>query len=85
MRPRCVELARVVERFRYWTGWFNSREPGAVEDTMDWEAFHAYGYALAIDLKRAVGDRYRVICVHRDWQEIILPDQELIGESVPPG
>jgi hypothetical protein len=69
----------LVERFRYWTGWYNSHAPWNGE-TIDHELFDAYALSLAVDLKRVVGERHRVFCREK---QIGLVDENKVRESVP--
>jgi len=48
------------DRFDYWTSWFDSHEPWKATPGLDAELWHAYGFSLAIDLKRVLGDDYYV-------------------------
>ncbi len=73
----------LVDRFRYWIGWYNSQQPERVSETLDSELFDAYGLSLAVDLKRVVGERRRVFYVGRK-KEIVLVDERRVRESVPP-
>ena len=50
----------LLDRFNYWTELFNSQEPTTIEEDLDWDSFNAYGLSLAIDLKRVLGDGYRI-------------------------
>ncbi len=56
-----VDISKeLVSRMEYWCGWRRSsgtHSQGPDFDKADWEA---YGQALAIDLKRELGDNYRV-------------------------
>lgn len=81
----------LVERFRYWTGWYNSKIPEKF-DYSDMDLFNAYGRALAIDLKRIVGEKQRVFYgFHADnvrhcqvsTEEILVPDEQLVQQCVP--
>jgi hypothetical protein len=77
----CLNLPDwLVERFRYWTGWYNSHEPWNGE-TIDQELFDAYGWSLAVDLKRVVGESHRIF-----WRkkEIRLVDENKVRNSIPP-
>jgi hypothetical protein len=72
----------LVARFEYWTWWYNRWEAwttGADEREPDEILFEAYGYSLAIDLKRVVGGRYHV--EFRD-KEIVLPSPKDIDEVI---
>ena len=50
----------LVERFDYWTSWFDTHEPWNKTPGLDAELWRAYGFSLAIDLKRVLGDDYYV-------------------------
>ncbi len=50
----------LVERFDYWTWWFNGMPFGGFSNQTDWEEFTAYGRSLAIDLKLVLGNEYEV-------------------------
>ena len=71
----------LVERFKYWTGWYNSHAPWEGE-TIDYELHRAYGRSLAVDLKRVLGIKQGVFYGLKD--EIILPDEEKVRSSIPP-
>lgn len=80
----------LVKRFQYWTGWYNcEHQPGDINEKMDWESFNAYGLSLAVDLKRVVGDKYKVFWwadskVPREQpKEMFLPDEKLVWDAVP--
>jgi hypothetical protein len=78
----------LVERFRFWAAWYNSHSPWNGE-TIDYDLFRAYGRALAVDLKRLVGDKARVFYDFRadnkrkcqiSEEEILLPDEAKMRE-----
>ena len=78
----------LVERFKFWTSWYNSHSPWNGE-TIDYALFAAYGRGLAVDLKRIVGDKSRVFYGFRadnkrkcqiSEEEIALPDKETMRE-----
>ena len=75
-----ILLPWLVARFEYWTWWYNRWEfwtPGAEDRKPDDTLFEAYGFSLAIDLKRVVGDRYHV---EFRKKEIVLPNPLNIQE-----
>jgi FAD/FMN-containing dehydrogenase len=69
----------LVERFRYWTGWYNSHAPWNGE-TLDHELFDAYAMSLAVDLKRVVGHRHRIFYLKK---QIVLVDENKVRQSIP--
>jgi len=71
----------LVERMRYWCEWHDACTPEECETQIDWDLRHAYGLALAIDLKRAVGDTYRVFC--GVGEEIVLVEPPADVTSYP--
>ncbi|MCX6906540.1 MAG: hypothetical protein NTY01_00695 [Verrucomicrobia bacterium] len=50
----------LIERFDYWTWWFNRMTPETGANAPDDDLFEAYGLSLAIDLKLWVGERFDV-------------------------
>jgi hypothetical protein len=50
----------LLERFEYWSNWFDQCTPEHLNDRPDWKAFCAYELSLAIDLKRVLGDTVHV-------------------------
>ena len=50
----------LIERFDYWTSWFNAHEPWRDTPGLDGELFRAYAFSLAADLKRVLGDDYYI-------------------------
>jgi hypothetical protein len=52
--------AWLLDRFDYWTSWFDVHEPWNSSPGLDGELFHAYGLSLAVDLKRLLGDDYYI-------------------------
>ena len=80
----------LVERFKYWTGWYNMYGP--YDERPDKILFRAYGRSLAVDLKRFVGKEQRVFYgFHADnerkcqvsTEEIVLPDEEKVRAAIP--
>lgn len=55
-----------IERFNYWTSWYDSYESWNGSPEPDDELFSAYEFALAIDLKRFLGNDYYVECRGRE-------------------
>jgi hypothetical protein len=49
----------LVERFKFWTEWHDRHAPWNGE-TGDYDLFRSYGRALAVDVKRSVGNQRRV-------------------------
>ena len=82
----------LVERFKYWTGWWNSHATWEGE-TIDYSLFQAYGRSLAVDLKRVLGKKQRVFfwfhCVPEAakafevFEEIVLPDDKKVRAAIP--
>jgi hypothetical protein len=81
----------LVERFKYWTGWYNIYGP--YDEGLDWDLLHAYGRSLAVDLKRLVGNEKRVFYGFRadnerhcsvSSEEILLPDEQKVQAAIPP-
>ena len=80
----------LVERFQFWTGWYNSHAPWNGE-TIDYDLFNAYGRGLAVDVKRIMGNKQRVFynfyadnkrkCQVAE-EEILLPDEKKLCESI---
>jgi len=67
----------LINRFEYWSSWFDNNDVQEDEPDMDWDNFLAYGLALAVDLKRELGDEYTVIWGHGDKEvklKTIYPD-----------
>lgn len=50
----------LIRKFDFWSAWYEHNDPLRMDETMDWELWNAYGIALAIDVKRIVGDKYAV-------------------------
>jgi hypothetical protein len=73
----------LVERMRYWCEWHDACTPELAATQIDWDLHKAYGLALAIDLKRAVGERYAVFC--GPGQEIRLVEPPADVTSYPVG
>jgi len=50
------------DRFTFWHDWFDMRPPEMESTDKDFDRilWENYGYALAVDLKRFVGDKYHV-------------------------
>lgn len=71
----------LVERMIYWCDWLDSPRPEMPKPAVDCEAASAYELALAIDLKRAVGERFRVFDGH--GREIRLREPALDVKSYP--
>ena len=79
----------LVTRFRYWTAWYNSHSPWN-DEKIDYSLFQAYGRSLAVDLKRVVGTKRRVIfwlyglplsaADFELFEEIVLPDEKDVRE-----
>ncbi len=44
----------LIERFDYWSAWYEKCTPEKISEDLDWAQWSAYGLALAIDLKRVV-------------------------------
>jgi hypothetical protein len=61
------------DRMQYWCDWQNSRNPPDEVGGYELESCYHYGYALAIDLRRELGNRYVVyydanILINLDWE-----------------
>lgn len=69
----------LIERFDYWSNWYESNIPENISDSLDWDSFEAYGLSLAIDIKRLVGDKFVVYYGHD--QEVILPELSVFQYS----
>ena len=78
----------LLERFGFWTTWYNSHEPWNGE-TINYDLFRAYGRGLAVDLKRIVGNKSRVFYgfyfdQKRKYpvseEEIVLPNEDGLQE-----
>lgn len=70
----------LVARFEYWTWWYNRSAPwrsDARDRDPDNVLFGAYGFSLAVDLKRVVGDRFHV---EYRKKEIVVPNPEKVEE-----
>jgi hypothetical protein len=73
----------LLERFYEWGKWYNDQLPGASdeENKMDRKLFESYGLAIAIDLKRFLGDSYRVFMGgYADHFEIVFVDRKYGGK-----
>jgi hypothetical protein len=66
------------ERFDYWTSWHDFQEPWNGWPGPDNHLFEAYGLALAIDLKRVLGDDYYVEYGDREIHD----DREYLQECL---
>lgn len=99
-RAVCVSYAAyqlpgwLIERFRYWTGWYSMNDPRHAQATLDGDLFTVYGRSLAVDVKRMVSKEQRVFYGFRpdkgrrcvvSGEEIILPDEELVRRAIPMG
>ncbi len=53
----------LIARFKYWERWFSDAMPewSNERNKTDKKLYDAYGFSLAIDLKRFVGDKNRVV------------------------
>ena len=51
---------KLVERFNYWTSWYDTSKPWKRRELVDDQLFEAYGLSLAIDLKRVLGHDYYI-------------------------
>lgn len=61
------------DRMQYWCNWQDNRNPLDEYDKYDVESCYHYGYALAIDLRRELSNRYVVyydanIPINLDWE-----------------
>lgn len=56
----------LVQRFNYWTAWFNNRkfEIEDEQNQIDHKLFETYGLSLAVDLKLFLQHDYRVFYGH---------------------
>lgn len=61
----------LIERFNYWTEFYNSYPSETIEKDMNWDQFEAYGISLAVDLKRVLGNEYNVF--YGSQTEIAIP------------
>jgi hypothetical protein len=52
--------AELTVRFKRWTDWYNLSDPFNRHAQVDWDLLELYGWSLAIDLKRELGDGYYV-------------------------
>jgi len=50
----------LVRRLDLWSAWYGNNDPSEISKTLDWELWEGYGLALAVDVKRIVGDKYVV-------------------------
>lgn len=50
----------LVERFVFWSAWYESRTPEKIDEEFDWDSWNAYELSLAIDLKNFLGNEHRV-------------------------
>lgn len=82
----------LVARFKYWERWYSDAMPGwnDEQNKTDQKLFDAYGLSLAIDLKRFVGEKHRIIYGqpnHENCLEIVLVEREHVkkeeGRIVP--
>lgn len=62
----------LIQRMRYWCDWHDSYEPHLITTEMKWDAWNAYGYALAIDAKRELGSDYKIYFSNNEEIEIHL-------------
>jgi hypothetical protein len=46
----------LVERLDYMAAWFDKSNPDGSEPALDWPAYEAYAFGLAVDFKRHFGD-----------------------------
>lgn len=58
--------AWLIERFDYWTSWYELDEPWRSSEKKDSELYRAYALSLAIDLKRVLGGDYYIECGGRE-------------------
>ncbi len=73
--------AALVQRFDYWTSWFDAHEPWNGTPGFDTELFRAYGFSLAIDLKRVLGDDFYVEYGGREIHD----DREYVRDATRKG
>jgi len=66
------------ERFDYWTSWFDVQEPWNGSPEPDGKLFHSYGFSLATDLKRVLGDDYYIEYGDREIHD----DREYLQEWI---
>lgn len=84
----------LITRFQYWERWFSDAMPewNNERNKTDQKLYDAYGLSLAIDLKRFVGDKNRVVYgsptyvdgkpTYNECTEIILVEREFSETAV---